>query len=230
MNIERKDTPRREVKLASNATREFSGYLAGYGNIDGCGDVFEPGAFAQSLSEIKSTDEWPALLLNHGGWDMVADDLLPVGIYVDLSEDDYGLKFSAALADTQRGNDIYTLLKMTPRPAIKGMSVGYVAQQYRYETDPNNRNREIRRITQAKLVEGSIVTFPANKNAEIRDVKSGSGWDRRSLENLLARAGMPPRELKTLLDAGLAAIESQRNTSLESLAAALRKNINLLKA
>jgi len=234
MDTERKTLALRQIKLAAAAdAKTFSGYLAGYGNIDSYADVFEPGAFAQSITDIKSSGDWPPLLLNHGGWEMSADDSLPVGIYADLTEDDYGLKFDAALADTQRGQDIYTLLKMQPRPAISGMSVGYIAQVYHYEQDPTNRNREIRRITQARLVEGSIVTFPANKNAQITDVKRRNDpTDKRRIEQALRDVGLSQREAKALLAGGYDAIVASHRDGggeLDAIAAALKSNIQLLR-
>lgn len=234
MEIEYKRLRAGEIKLATSGPREFSGYLVAYGNIDQGRDLFEPGAFKQSLSEIKSTEDWPPLLLNHGGdyWAQGADDMVPIGLYTDLTEDETGVKFDATLAETTRGNDIYALMKMQPRPAIKGMSVGYIAQQYQYETDPANPNWEIRRIYQAKLIEGSVVTFPMNKSAGVRDVKSAGRPDIRKLEAVLRDvAGLSQREAKTLLSGGFAALTSHRDDSggeLGELAALLRKNTQLL--
>lgn len=232
---ERKEIKLRELKLAppAEATGEFSGYLAAYGNIDRGMDILEPGCFADYLAEMKAADDWPALLLNHGGMDWSADDMLPIGIYLDLAEDDYGLKFSAKLCDTERGTDVYKLMKMQPRPAIKGKSIGWRATEYSFEPHPTIENCTVRRVRKGILGEGSVVTFPMNKRATITDVKSAGGsYDARKLESALRDVcGLSQAEAKRLMSGGFAAL-SQRDAGGEmgELAALLRKNTSILTA
>jgi HK97 family phage prohead protease len=112
----------REIKLAGPDSNEmtFTGYGAVFGNLDSYGDMIQKGAFAKSLAEAKTNGNYPAMLLQHGGWGMSADDMMPAGLWTDLEEDDHGLKLTGKMAETQRGKDAYTLMKMTPRPAITG--------------------------------------------------------------------------------------------------------------
>lgn len=110
---------------ADDGLMRFSGYGAVFGNIDKYGDVIERGAFAKTISEFKASGKWPAMLSQHGGWGVTAKDMTPVGVWTEMKEDDHGLYVEGVLADTERGRELYTLMKMQPRPAIDGMSIGF---------------------------------------------------------------------------------------------------------
>ena len=163
----------RELKFAAGdgpAAMTFSGYGAVFGNVDSYGDVIEPGAFSQYLADVKAgRTPWPAMLAQHGGWGMGADDLTPIGVWTDLAEDGTGLKVEGRLADTPRGRELHSLMKMEPRPAIDGLSIGYIAKEWEPRSKPEDPRRRLKRI---ELVEISPVTFPANGKARVKDVKS----------------------------------------------------------
>jgi HK97 family phage prohead protease len=96
-----------ELKFAEGdagaAARKFSGHGAVFNNVDSYGDVIEPGAFSAWLADVKKgKQEWPAMLSQHGGWGMTADDMTPVGVWTEISEDGTGLKVEGELADTTR--------------------------------------------------------------------------------------------------------------------------------
>lgn len=161
-----------ELKFAQSesATMTFDGYGAVFKNIDSYNDVIEPGAFANYLDEVKTgKKEWPAMLLQHGGWGMNSEDMMPIGVYTSLEEDSKGLKVSGQFADTQRGIEAYKLLKMEPRPAINGLSIGYQAKEWEILQKDQKQVRSIKTID---LFEISLVTFPANDKARVGSVKS----------------------------------------------------------
>lgn len=160
-----------EVKLASDSAEEmtFGGYGAVFGNVDSYGDVIAPGAFAESLANAKKSGIWPAMLSQHGGWGVSADDMMPIGIWTDLVEDGTGLRASGRLAATTRGRDAYQLLKMQPRPAINGLSIGYIPREWSARSKPEEPRRTLKKV---ELVEVSLVTFPANPKARVESVKS----------------------------------------------------------
>ena len=85
-----------ELKLApsdDSGVMSFSGYGAAFNNVDAYGDVIEPGAFAAFLSDVESGKQaWPAMLSQHGGYGMTAEDMTPVGVWSELAEDGKGLK------------------------------------------------------------------------------------------------------------------------------------------
>lgn len=172
MNIERMVCTLGEVKFAGDevSSRKFSGYGAFYGNKDSYGDVIAPGACAQYIADVKSgRQQWPAMLSQHGGWGISAQDLTPVGLWLDLGEDGKGLKVEGDMAETPRADELRTLMKMKPRPAISGLSIGYIPREIEERRKPDDPRRTLKRID---LVEISLVTFPANSKARIKDVKS----------------------------------------------------------
>lgn len=190
-----------ELKLAQSDAEQmtFSGYGAVFGNVDSYGDVIEPGAFAAYLSDVKGgKSQWPAMLLQHGGYGMTAEDMTPIGVWTDLAEDGSGLKVSGKLADTPRGREVYALMKMDPRPAITGLSIGYIAKEWEPRSKPEDPRRRLKRID---LMEISPVTFPANGKARVDAVKNIEDLSRLSeIEDYLRNAGgFSHKEAKTLI-------------------------------
>jgi HK97 family phage prohead protease len=191
-----------ELKLSSGESGSeamtFNGYGAVFNNVDAYGDVIVPGAFADYLSQIKSGKvPWPAMLLQHGGWGMNADDITPIGIWTDLSEDGTGLRVTGKLADTPRGREVYALMKMEPRAAIDGLSIGYIPKEWEPRSKPEDPRRKLKRID---LVEISPVTFPANGKARVDEVKSD--LDIRIAERALREAGFSRTQAKAILAEG----------------------------
>lgn len=220
-----------ELKFAQSETDQmiFSGYGAVFGNIDSYGDMIEPGAFAAYLSDVKNGKaQWPAMLLQHGGWGMTAEDITPIGVWTDLAEDGAGLKVTGKLADTPRGREIYSLMKMEPRPAINGLSIGYIAKDWEPRSKPEDPRRKLKRI---ELVEISPVTFPANGKARVDSVKSIDELNSLSdIETYLREVGGFSRgEAKALVARIKAAGQREAGGDLNQLAAALKRNINSLK-
>lgn len=220
-----------EVKLASSdgtdtVTGEmiFSGYGAVFGNVDSYGDVIQKGAFKESLRDAKKSGNWPAMLMQHGGWGMGADDMTPVGIWTSMEEDDIGLKVEGKLADTARGREAYGLLKMSPRPAINGMSIGYYAKEFILGTKPEEPRRTLKKVD---LVEVSLVTFPANGKARVESVKNG-GLTIRIAEQALREAGFSRTEAKGILAAGFKAVPLRDADGYGELAEMIRRNTAIL--
>ena len=104
------------------------------------------------------------MLSQHGGLGLTADDMTPIGVWEELAEDGHGLRVKGKLADTPRGREVYELMRMTPRPAIDGLSIGYVAKEWTPRSKPEDPKRSIKRID---LVEISVVSRPANTKARV---------------------------------------------------------------
>lgn len=161
--------PPAEMKLAAGEGMTFSGYGAVFGNVDAYGDVIAPGAFAKTIAAFKAgAAPWPAMLLQHGGFG-AADDLTPIGVWTDFSEDGVGLRVEGKIADTARGQEAYALMRMEPRPAINGLSIGYSAIKFSSRRNPDDPRRTLEELA---LYEVSLVTFPANDRARVTGVKS----------------------------------------------------------
>lgn len=160
--MERLDCGLVELKAAPDAGADsmtFSGYGAVFGNMDAYGDVIANGAFTKTIADFKTSGVWPAMLSQHGGWDMSAESLTPIGVWTEMREDEHGLYVEGRLADTPRGREMYALMNMQPRPAINGMSIGFRAIEWANRSKPDEPRRTLKRV---ELVELSLVTFPAN--------------------------------------------------------------------
>lgn len=224
-----------ELKLAGSDSgadvMSFSGYGAVFGNVDSYGDVIEPGAFAQYLSDVKSgKQQWPAMLLQHGGYGMTSEDMTPIGIWTDLAEDGHGLKVAGQLAETPRGREIYSLLKMSPRPAIDGLSIGYVAKEWEQRSKPEDPRRRLKRID---LMEISPVTFPANGKARVSAVKSADIPEREFERMLMRDAGFSRSEAQLIINEGFKSYLAKRDAGgqeIDELAALIQRNTAALRA
>jgi HK97 family phage prohead protease len=222
--MERFDCRLIELKLAAGADAEmaFSGYGAVFGNVDSYGDVIAKGAFAETIREAKSSDQWPSMLLQHGGWGISADDMTPIGVWTSMKEDDIGLALEGKLAPTPRGVEMYTLMKMAPRPAINGLSIGYVPIKWKMRSTPEEPRRT---LEQVKLMEISPVTFPANGKARVRDVKSGEFSEREFERLLMQDAGFSRSEARLIINQGFksfAATQDAGDGGMQQLAEKFR--------
>lgn len=143
------------LESADEKTGEFSGYASVFGNVDGGGDIVEPGAFAKTIAEDFARIK---ILSQHNQYE------LPIGKPLELREDEKGLYIRGKISDTQSGRDVQTLLK---DGVLNELSIGYDAVDYTIDESTG-----IRHLKQIKLWEVSIVTWAMNDQATIDDVKS----------------------------------------------------------
>lgn len=217
-----------EVKFDAAGTESgtFAGYGAVFGNVDSYGDVIAKGAFKESLRAAKKSGAWPSMLSQHGGWGISADDLMPLGVWTEMREDETGLYVEGRLAlDTQRGKDAYALLRMEPRSALNGLSIGYVAKEWSIGTKPEEPRRTLKKI---ELFEVSLVTFPANPKALVTDVKAADRIKSiRAFETFLRDAGgFSHAAAKAIASGGFKAFDEPRDEAgkQDELAALIRRN------
>lgn len=210
---------------------EFSGYGAMFNNVDAYGDVIAAGAFADTLREAKGSGLWPAMLLQHGGgmFGGTAEDMTPIGVWTAMEEDDKGLRVEGKLADIPRGRDLYTLMKMTPRSAINGLSIGYTPIEWAMRQNADEPRRTLKKV---KLWEVSPVTFPANGKARITDVKSAAPSEiERHVRDAL---GLSREEAKAFMAKGFPGLQSLRDAgeseSALELAELIKRTTHTLNA
>ncbi len=206
-------SPPIQFKASPNVQGEFSGYASTVGNIDSYGDLVAPGAFQRTLLQHKAEKTMPALLLAH-------EHDIPIGVWLELSEDDRGLKAKGKLSmGTTRAREAYELMR---DGALSGLSIGY--QAVRTEKDKSG-NRLLKEI---HLREISLVTFPANQSARVAEVKAAilsSPLElQRTAQDVL---GLSQKEAKRLVAGGWKALtrttdESQTSAEFEALARQLR--------
>jgi len=131
----------------------FSGYAATFNDVDAYGTALLPGAFKRSLAESSTR----TLLWGH-------DPRQPIGI-VELKEDERGLYAVGKLnMDVERAREIRSLML---QGAVGGMSIGFIPTDWREDA----KTKAIQFVS-VDLVEVSLTPFPANKNAQIDDVRS----------------------------------------------------------
>ncbi|MBB5331870.1 HK97 family phage prohead protease [Tunturiibacter gelidoferens] len=136
---------------------QFVGLGAVYNNVDLGNDVIDPGAFSRTLSAGK---KFPVL------WQH--DPSNPIGHCVVTDGRD-GIQVNGVLElSDPTAKKAHTFMKAG---IVKGMSIGYDTIQSTFDGD-------IRHLSELKLWEISVVTFPMNESAVISGVKSLSDDDR----------------------------------------------------
>lgn len=215
--------PLRELKFSgADGDMTFEGYGSVFGVLDYYGDVIVKGAFKDSLKEAKKSGVWPAMLCQHGSF-FSADEMNPIGIWTDLVEDDVGLKVAGKLAPTARGQEAWSLLKMQPRPAIDGLSIGYIAKEWVAGTKPDEPRRTLKKVD---LWEISLVTFPANPESRVGQVKAAERFKTiRDFETFLRdEGGLSNAAAKAIASRGFREADARDEpVSLEGLSDSLRR-------
>lgn len=134
--------------------RIVSGYAATW-DLDQVDDIIHRGAFSKSIQERMPANKIKVLSQH---------DVL-IGKPVEMYEDEKGLFVSAYISPTTRGNDDLQLVK---DGVLDRFSIGFSIPGGKYEID----EKGIRHIYEVKLMEFSLVTFPANEAAIVLGVKA----------------------------------------------------------
>lgn len=133
-----------------NSSGKFYGYASVFGNIDQHGDIIQKGAFQKSLNEKKFT----LLFWQHS--------VEPVGEIEECYEDEIGLRIKGYFfTAVQIG---YYANYLHKQNFIFGLSVGFRIKDYKIK---DQVQEEIRIITDADLIEVSMVTHAANERAKL---------------------------------------------------------------
>jgi HK97 family phage prohead protease len=141
---------RLEIKEIS-AEGTFEGILSPYNNVDGGKDVVKAGAYTKTLKDQGATR--PLL------WQHKSD--APIGqLTLEDRADGLWCKGQLLLED-DTAQKAYLFIKAG---IVKGLSIGFEAVKDSVEAG-------IRYLSEIKLYEGSIVTFPMNEAALITSVK-----------------------------------------------------------
>jgi len=205
-----------EVKSLDERARSFEGHGATFGNVDLHSDVIAKGAFKQTLREWKGQKKLPKMLLQHGGGGFFGggsvDDLVPIGKWDEMVEDDAGLYVKGHLFDieTDRAKATYAALK---EGELDGLSIGYRARKSKIDEETH-----VRTLTDVHLMEVSVVTFPANVAALVTTVKAGGIVPtEREFERWLRReAGFTEADAKTIIAKGYRQMRREAMSSEEA--------------
>lgn len=171
-----------EIKKISE-DGSFSGYASVFGNEDLWGDIVVAGAFTKSIAQKK-----PAMLWQHN-----SDE--PIGVWTVIKEDEKGLYVEGQLLinGVAKAKEAHELLSAR---AISGMSIGYIPVVWEWQKKEDSRD-EVRLLKEVDLWEISLVTFPANTEARVGDVKDLNTL--RDIEGFLRDAGCSRNEAKGII-------------------------------
>lgn len=176
----------------------FSGYGSVFGNVDSYDEIVAAGAFKSSLKTIKDSGDPLPVLWQH-------NPNQPIGGYTELSEDSTGLKVAGFLLkdDVALAKEAYALMRAR---VVKGLSIGYYVRASSYDEKTG-----IRTLTELDLREVSVVTFPANEEAQVENVKAalrgmlkeGQLPTVRDFEDFLREAGFSKTQAACIANHGL---------------------------
>lgn len=140
----------------------IAGYISTFGNTDRDGDIFEPGAFSQSLSELRGKGLTIPMLNAHDNREVIGGASAN-----DIIEDAKGLRLKRGTfdLDTQGGREAFSLAK---KGFINSFSIGFSIPSL----EDRERMENGFRFKRATLFEFSLVPVPANPEALISSVKS----------------------------------------------------------
>jgi hypothetical protein len=208
-------------------TGTFSGYASVFDKIDWYGDVVRAGAFAKTLVAWKARGRLPPIL-----WQHKSDQ--PIGAHVEMVEDEKGLfvRGELLIGAIEKAREAHALLKAK---VISGMSIGFDVPEGGMEYDGKTN---VWNLTELDLWENSLVTFPANQDAQVEEVKtilaSGKLPAPSDFEGFLRDAGFSRKQAKYiaangytgLRDAGLPlrdAEDEEKKVDLSELSTYLKR-------
>lgn len=175
----------------------FKGYASTFGNVDRGSDVILPGAFVDSINEMKQAGDFLPVIWQH-------DSDEPIGVYTAFYEDSKGLWVEGKLPkeDTFVSGRVIPQMKVG---SVRKLSIGYSVWM---DGGSFEIRDDIRYISKLKLWEVSPVTIPMNNEANITEIKS---LDFKSLSD---------RELEGLLKSGVCFSSQNAKVIVSALKAA----------
>jgi len=158
------ETRTMEVRAADNLT--ITGYASVFGDTYDLGYFQErvaPGAFdGRTADDVR-------LLINHTGVPLARTTNGTLALAID----ERGLSYTAQLADTQEGRDLYTLIK---RGDITQSSFAFTIDRDEWSDD-----RKVRTITRvSQLYDVSPVTYPASPTTTVQARAMASSAEERA--------------------------------------------------
>jgi HK97 family phage prohead protease len=142
------------------------GTFTGYGSVfhveDSYREVVLPGAFQASIEKHREKGTAPAML-----WQHRPDK--PIGVWDEIKEDEHGLLMKGRILTDQKVPNADGAHALIKEGAIRGLSIGYSIPKGGMDFDEEKNITELSKIN---LWETSLVTFPANPEAFVTEVRS----------------------------------------------------------
>ncbi len=146
-----------QIKQDDSEGMIFEGYASTFGNVDEGNDIMQNGAFKRTINNRFKRGKGTLIKVLRGHWDLI-------GIPIAMSEDTTGLFTASKIAPTALGEETMMLIK---EEVLDRLSIGYKVIKSKLDEET-----EIRTLTEIKLYEYSVVTFPMNEQAVITGTKA----------------------------------------------------------
>ena len=218
--LEHKQVAFKAEKVDEDGT--FSGYGSVFGNVDSYSEIVAAGAFKSSLKAIKDSGDPLPVLWQH-------NPTQPIGGYTELAEDSRGLKAAGFLLkdDVALAREAYALMKAR---VVKGLSIGYYVR-----ADSYDEKTGIRTLTEVDLREISVVTFPANEQAQVDNIKmtfqamikAGQLPGVKEFENFLREVGFSKTQAAFIANNGLSKLHRSESDSAKGELLDMLSNFSL---
>jgi len=172
-----------------DAAGTFTAIAWKYAEPDRENDVIQPGAFTDSLAQIKQNKLSMPLLFSH-------DRDQPVGSITEFTDTPDALLITGKLSMTlSKAKEVYALMK----DKALSISIGFM-----HSDEDSTVVDGLRVFSRAEIIEVSVVSVPAHSGAQILEVKSFSECASiRDFETLVRDAlGLSKRQAKTLAAVG----------------------------
>jgi uncharacterized protein len=175
-----------DLKFEGLAPGQFEGYLSVFGRTDSYGDTIVRGAFKDTLKARKRP---VPMFFGHSMG-------RPIGVWKNMHEDDVGLRVRGEL--TPGNTDAQNIHASMKHGAVSGLSIGFRMGKDDWEPKEDGNGRVIKRV---QLVEGSVVTMPAEDEARISEVRMDLDdlTELKDAERYLREAGLSRSTAKAFL-------------------------------
>jgi len=187
-----------EVRAVSD-TGVIEGYATVFDEVTSYGEVMAPGSFARTLASWKAKSRTIPVL-----WQHISSQ--PIGATEEIAEDGKGLRIKARLiTEVQQAREAHALARAG---VLGGLSIGFTIPVNAADGQPAivwDDDRRVEVVREARLIEYSLVTFPANEAATIDNVRENTQAQRelvmavRALHDALDADRAPAADTKALL-------------------------------
>ena len=138
------------------------GYLSSFNTLDSDTDVIRNGAFSKSLQERGVNSKGRRIQhLRHHDWQQ------PIGKFLELYEDSFGLMFVSKMSETTIGKDA---LINYDEGIINEHSIGFNYIKGKIDKASSEEFGDYYEVKEVRLLEGSAVTFGANPHTPTIEV------------------------------------------------------------
>lgn len=150
------------MQLKADEAGKISGFFSTYEKTpDTYGDIILPGAFTKTIEKRKETGHPFPICFNH--------DFSAVIGACEVREEEKGPFMDGTFIDTQLAQDVR---KMVLSGAIYQFSFAYDVLKRRDPNEEEKKNGVLNVLEEVEVFEVSVVTVPANSNAQVTDIKS----------------------------------------------------------